>query len=294
MDHVKQKFPVKTYDLNSQEQLEALFAEYATRSRETTNQAELGLHGVYSVRSAEDIPKLLDQFDLVAFTLSEFEIRFMNDIQTVGFIPISAQGYPLKLVVSGGTKAATDISRISIALYAENVVVRNLKWGNTDIKTALTVGAKETIELDHLEFADNKHDSYYNDIAEPRVTLVSIAESGQYTNLTANHLTFKHNQTNALIMLDKDSMDRFGTLSFDHLTLSDNQTQAAGVDVSAAKKVTLSHVTITGHTGSSALTQRTPNAEIVISASALPENAYKYVPLAQYKDKAAKPIKIEK
>ena len=290
----KSAFPVKTFDLNSETDTDALMELYDARESKVETQAELGIHGIYSVRKPEDIPKIRNTFDEMGRWLSVFEIRIMNDIKTTAFVPITAADGQPEIVVSGASDSFVAVTGISFVLTADAIHVHHLKWGDMGIKTALTIDAKESLTLDHLMLSDSKYEDNFAEIAEPRVVIRSNAEDGNFTNATLSNISFKNNNSRALLFIEDESLDKFGTMTLDHLTLANNKTITMGIDVSAAKKAIITDTSISGQTGSAVFVQRTPLGEVTILNSKIPDEAYQYVPISQYKDKVAKPVKIGK
>ena len=292
VDKINSKFPVKTYDLNDDNQVAALLTEFLAREKQVKNQSEVGVIGSFAVREVDDIDKLLSVYDIVAPYLSVLEIKFMNDIHDKKFVPISAQNLNLKIVVSGASDTVKDITGVSFAIYSDNVHVHHLKWGDTFISNVLAVGAKDNLILDNLVFVDNNYNDYNYGNVDPRIIISSIAPDEKLTNATIRNLTFKNNKTSALLFIEDEGLEKFGTITYENVTLTDNKTYRLGIDVSAAKKTTLKNVTVTGQSGSPALVQRTPLGEVEIHSSKLTTDDYKYVPASKYKDKIAKAPKI--
>ncbi|MBQ9396608.1 MAG: hypothetical protein IJU23_13975 [Proteobacteria bacterium] len=292
VDNTNSKFPVKTFDLNDDNQVGALLTEYLAREKQVKDQSEVGLMGVFSVREVDDIDKLFSIYDIVAPYLSVLEIKFMNDIQERKFVPLSAQNQHLKIVISGASDTVKDVTGVSFAIYADNVHVHHLKWGDTFISNVLAVGAKDNLILDNLVFVDNTYDDYNYGNVDPRIIINSIAKDGKMANATIRNLTFKNNKTSALLVIDDEALDKFDTITYENITLTDNKTYRLGMDVSAAKKTILKGVSIAGHSGAPALVQRTPLGNVEIRSSNLTADDYKYVPASKYKDKTPKAPKF--
>ena len=285
------RFPIATFDLNSDSDIEALFRVRDERTTKVKKQSELGIHGIFSVRQSDDLARITKVYDRLGRWLSVFEIRFVNDVQAVKFIPISAKKRDLQIVLSGASENGVDITGVSFVLTASAVHVHHLKWGNMGIKPILTLDVRDKLTLDHLMISDSTYDDYYAEIAEPRIQVRSYAEEGKFADASIDYVTFKNNKASSLFAIENDYLDKYGTMTFDHLTLADNQTSTMGIDISATQKVILTHASISGHKGKPALVQRTPKAEIILKDSQIPEDAYQYVPMPEYKDTPAKPVK---
>lgn len=284
------KFPMKTFNLNSEEEIKSLFELHKLRKSNIKDQSELGIHGVFSVHSAEDIPKIMETFERLARRISIFEVKFMNDIQTTAFVPISASKRNIQIIVSGASDTYIDVTGISFAIFAQNVHIHHLKWGNMGIKSALSVGATDHLILDHLILTDNQYDLYYKDIVEPRIIIASNDENDTLTRVKLNNIIFKNNRTKSLLSIADESIEKIGTMYFDHLVLSNNHTISMGIDISAVQSVILSHSIIRDHAASPALVQRTPHAKISFNESDVSKKDYQYIPIPQYKDIKADPF----
>ncbi len=288
MENPSLEFPVKIFDLNSETEIKSLFELHKQRKTSVKDQSEWGIHGVFSVRSAEDIPKIMATFERLASRVSIFEIKFINDIQTTAFVPIFA--LKQQVIVSGASDTYIDVTGISFAIFAQNIHIHHLKWGNMGIKSALSIGATDHLILEHLTFTDNQYDLYYKDIVEPRIVIASNAKDDTLTRVELNNITFKNNKTKSLLSIADDSLEKIGVMSFDHLVMSHNQTISMGIDISAVQTVTLYHSIIRDHADSPALVQRTPHAKISFNGSDISRNDYRYIPIPQYKDIKADPV----
>ncbi|MBQ1926586.1 MAG: hypothetical protein II180_10780 [Proteobacteria bacterium] len=282
-----QQFPVQTFDLNSEEQIKALFELHKARKSSVNSQAALGIHGILSISKPSDLPNIMKTYERLATRLSVFEIRFTNDVQTRMFVPISAQKRHLKIILSGNADTQTDVTGISFALYADQIHVHHLKWGDMGVKPALAVGARNKIELNDLTFSNNTYSANLH--AEPRLIISSFADDGQFTDADIHNLAYIKNISSALFFIDNSSLEKIGTLTFDHLTLDSNQTTQLGIDASAAKATILKNITLTDHTNTPAFVQRTSLGEVIIDSN-IKDDDYKYIPLPKFKDMPPKPI----
>ena len=291
MNSTPQAFPVQKFDLNSEDEIKALLDLNNARKPQVKSQADLGIHGIYSVRTPEDVANITTVYERMGRWISVFEIHFVNDVNVTKFVPISAKKRNIDIVVSGAPDKEIDITGVSFVLTAKSVRIDHLKWGDMGFKPTLTADVKDSLEIDHVTLSDSQYDDYFAQIAEPRVQIRSYAEDGQYATATFRHLTFKNNKAASLLAIEDEYIDKFGTMTFDHLTVTDNKTSRMGIDVSAAQKTVIANAVISGHTGSPALVQRTPLGQVEIRDSKMPDDAYQYVPLPRYKGQTAKPVK---
>ncbi len=288
VDTTNPKFPVKSFLLNDEKQLDALYNLYESRESQVNNLSELGIHGIFSVKEAADIEKISELFDAASNSVSIFEIRFENDISQQSFFRIGTKQAGSTIVISGASDQVKDITGVSFEIHADSVHVHHLKWKSTGIKSAFSAGALTEIKLENLSFSDNRFDEYQKDIVEPRLDIRSYAKEGKLTNVIAKNLSFTNNNTKALLFIHRDSENKIGNIAFENLKLDNNTTTQMGIDVSASQKMTISNASVSGHTGSPVLVQRTPSGEIIIQKSNISSDAYQYIPLPKYKDKTAK------
>ena len=283
-----QQFPVQTFDLNSEEQITALFEVHKARRNAVSSQADLGIHGILSISKPSDLPNIMKTYERLATKLSVFEIRFANDVQTRMFVPISAQKRHLKIILSGNADTQVDVTGISFALYADNIHVHHLKWGDMGVKPALAVGASNKIELNDLTFSNNTCASNLH--ADPRLIISSFASDGQFTDAEIHNLAYIKNISSALFFIDNNSLEKIGTLTFDQLTLDSNQTKQLGIDVSASKATILKDIKLSDNQAEAPVfVQRTPLGEVILDSN-IKDDTYKYIPLPKYKDMLPKPI----
>lgn len=292
VDTTNQKFPVQTFVLNDEKQLDALYNLYETRESQVKDLSELGIHCIYSVKKAADIEKISELFDATSNSVSVFEIRFENDIAQQNFFRIGTKQAGSTIVISGASNDVKDITGVSFEIHADSVHVHHLKWKSTGIKSAFSAGAITEIKLDNLSLSDNKYEEYQKDIVEPRLDIRSYAKDGKLTNVIAQNLTFTNNKTKALWFIHRDSENKIGNVTFQNLKLENNTTTQMGIDVSASQKMTISNASVSGHSGSPLLVQRTSLGEVIIQKSNIPADAYQYMPLPKYMDKTAKAPQI--